>query len=98
MCEHEWSVEFMKFIDKNKDKPWNWHWVSENSNITMDIISENMDKPWDWRGISWNDMNLDKMKFMKQKSIRRMLVMYKRKEGLIGALPMDVVRYISGFI
>ena len=34
-------------LEKYTDKPWNWHWLSENRNITMDYIEKNPDKPWD---------------------------------------------------
>ena len=36
------------------DKPWDWHGISANPNITWDIISSHRDKPWDWFWISYN--------------------------------------------
>ena len=35
-------------INNNLDKPWDWSEISQNPNITMDIINNNLDKPWDW--------------------------------------------------
>ncbi len=45
---------FWDLICDNLDKPWNWHDISYNPNITWDIIQNNPDKPWDWQGISEN--------------------------------------------
>ena len=28
----------MEFIEKYPDKPWDWEWISENPNITMEIL------------------------------------------------------------
>ena len=36
------------------DKPWNWYGISQNPNITWDIIVANPDKPWNRDGISQN--------------------------------------------
>ena len=52
--EEEWSKKFITFIKANPDKPWNWHWISGNPNITMDIIKANPLLPWDWDSISSN--------------------------------------------
>ncbi len=38
----------------NPNKPWEWHWISQNPNITWDIIQNNPDKPWNWRCVSCN--------------------------------------------
>ncbi len=45
---------FWDLFCDNLDKPWNWYWISQNPNITLDIILNNPDKPWDWPGISRN--------------------------------------------
>jgi len=37
--------------------------LSENENITWDIIEKNPDKPWDWDYISKNEMNKGKEKW-----------------------------------
>ena len=44
----------MKDVLENPDKPWDWHGLSWNSNITMNDVLENPDKPWDWYGLSCN--------------------------------------------
>jgi len=41
-------------IKDNPDKPWDWHYLSLNSSITMDNIKDNPDKPWDWEYLSMN--------------------------------------------
>jgi hypothetical protein len=44
----------MEFILSNPYKPWDWHSISQNPNITMEFILSNPDKPWYWYGISCN--------------------------------------------
>jgi hypothetical protein len=44
----------MEVIEKYPDKPWNWQWMSENTNITMEMIDKYSDKPWNWVSISRN--------------------------------------------
>ena len=34
--------------------PWIWYGISQNPNITWDIIINNPDKPWRWCGINQN--------------------------------------------
>lgn len=36
------------------DKPWNWHSLSENPNITIEHVLANPDKPWRWGSLSRN--------------------------------------------
>ena len=48
------SGKFIKFINENPEKPWDWHYISYNQNITWDIIEANPEKPWDWECISRN--------------------------------------------
>jgi hypothetical protein len=31
----------------NPEFPWDWHCLSQNPNITWDIVLENSNKPWD---------------------------------------------------
>ena len=63
--ETNWNKYFFKFINKYSDKSWDWYWLSENPNITwdiveanpnitMDIVEANLDKPWSWRRLSSN--------------------------------------------
>jgi hypothetical protein len=49
--------EFMEFIDKNPDKPWDWSGISGNPNLTMEFIDKNPDKIWNWSAITRNSMN-----------------------------------------
>ena len=50
----------MDFIEKYPDNPWNWQWISSNSNITLEIIEKYPDKPWNWKSISSNpNLTLD---------------------------------------
>ena len=46
----------MEMIEKYPDKPWDWGWcgLSDNPNITMEIIEKNLNKPWNWYYISQN--------------------------------------------
>jgi hypothetical protein len=44
----------MEIIKENPDKPWNWHGISMNPNLTMEFIKENSDKLWSWYYISSN--------------------------------------------
>ena len=34
--------------------PWNWKSMSENPNLTINMIKDNRDKPWDWKSITAN--------------------------------------------
>jgi hypothetical protein len=34
-------------------KPWDWHSISRNPNITMKIIEKYPTKPWNWTVISY---------------------------------------------
>ena len=36
------------------DKPWSWVGLSQNPNITFDIVEKYIDKPWSWYGLSQN--------------------------------------------
>ena len=46
--ENEWSQHWFQFIKNNLDKPWNWNLLSQNLNLTSDIVRDNPDKSWDW--------------------------------------------------
>ena len=46
--------EIIIFINKYPNKPWDWSWISENENITMDMIETYHTLPWDWKSISRN--------------------------------------------
>ena len=40
---HFLKILVLEDVEK-KDKPWDWWYLSINSNITMDIVKKNMDK------------------------------------------------------
>jgi hypothetical protein len=47
----------MDFINKYPDKPWEWHYLSHNPNLTIDFIKKNPDiddNKWNWYFISEN--------------------------------------------
>ena len=52
--EDKWSTEYWKFIRRNIDKPLDWYYLSQNSNINWDIIKKNIDIPWQWISVSLN--------------------------------------------
>lgn len=47
-----WNKHFFRIIKDNSDKPWDWYHLSQNPNITWDIVEANLDKPWDLIGLS----------------------------------------------
>ncbi len=49
--EKEWSELWFSFILENSE---NWCGISENVNITWDIIRDNPEKPWNWYNLSSN--------------------------------------------
>ena len=51
---NEWSAKWFQFILDHPDKPWNWFGLSQNPNITWDIVQRNPDKKWNWDGLSGN--------------------------------------------
>ena len=46
------TLEYL--LEKYPNKPWDWSYITANSNITIDFIEKHMDKPWDWDWISRN--------------------------------------------
>ena len=51
--EKKWEEHYWNFLMKYEDKL-NWDQISQNPNITMEMIETNPDKPWDWSCISRN--------------------------------------------
>ena len=47
-------MNWFQFILDNPDKPWNYHMLSYNPNITWDIVQANPDNPWDYYYLSLN--------------------------------------------
>ena len=44
----------LKLLELYPDKPWHWHRLSRNPNITLEFIQNNPDKHWNWRNVSTN--------------------------------------------
>lgn len=42
----------MEMVERNIDKPWNWHSLSTHPNLTMVFIGRHPDKPWSWNKIA----------------------------------------------
>ena len=51
--EKKWEEYYLNFLMKYEDKL-NWSWISQNPNITMEMIEKYPDKPWNWDMISRN--------------------------------------------
>ena len=47
-------------IKNNPQFPWNYSYISRNTNITIDNVLDNIDKPWDWEALSENIIMDDK--------------------------------------
>ncbi len=47
-------MDFMSFINKYPNKPWDWGYISYNPNLTMEFIEKHPNKPWNWVSISCN--------------------------------------------
>ena len=63
----KWHERYLKFINDNLDKSWNWFEISRNPNITMKNINDNPDIDWDWSEISRNPFTKEKEEFIEQK-------------------------------
>jgi len=46
--------KFKKFFNIGFNIPWDFGWLSENPNITFDIMKENSDENWDWESLIKN--------------------------------------------
>lgn len=46
-------------VSANMDKPWIWHYLSWNPNITMADVLAHPDKPWDWEYLIQNRATLE---------------------------------------
>ena len=66
LYSRKFSNGYWDLIENNQDKPWNWWYLSLNSNITWEIISNNLDKSWNWGSISYNKMDKGKDKWIKE--------------------------------
>ena len=51
--QSKWDKHYWNFVMKYEDKL-DWHCISINPNITMEMIEKYPDKPWNWEYISYN--------------------------------------------
>ena len=75
-------------VSKNLNKPWDWYYISQNSNITLNFIKDNLDseaahnvKPWDWFGLSCNQNIFKLPDDLKIKHIKEFLAINKIKRA-----------------
>ena len=78
-------------LEKHPEKPWDWHGISSNPNITMEFIEKHPNKPWDWYMISRNpnitmefiEKYIDKIKFQRlsENKLTFENTRIKKKEG-----------------
>ena len=52
-------------LEKHPEKPWNWGWISMNTNITMDIIDAYLHNI-DFEGLSQNKFTFENNKMKKK--------------------------------
>ena len=64
MSKYILQTELEKLLLMFPDKPWKWHLISENPNITIEFIKAHPDKPWNWKGILQRKRNIT-MDFIK---------------------------------
>ena len=93
-----WNNYWFQFIEKYPDKPWNWNWISQNPNITMEMIEKYPEKPWDWSyGISRNTFKKNKeqfemrtlnQKFIQENLLEEFVKVYMRPKRIIMLLDM----------
>ena len=48
------NTKFIDFFERNIDKDWDWDSLSQNPNITWEIIEKYIEKPWTWCCVSNN--------------------------------------------
>jgi hypothetical protein len=54
----EWSEEWFQFIKDNPDKKWNYGYLSENPNITWEIVQAEL------IANVWHPRNFEKFKYL----------------------------------
>ena len=42
-------------------KPWDFYWLSQNPNITLEIVQNNLDKPWEYKWLIRNRFQLSSL-------------------------------------
>ena len=92
----EYDNDIEQLLNLFPDKPWSWLWLSQNPNITWEIVQANPDKPWDWVGLSLNKFDYsirkkrdkeDKAARIIQKGCENWLWKPLCKDGTIGIMP-----------
>ena len=83
--EKEWREYYWEFVLKYSNKPWNWDAISNNPNITMDIIETNLNKPLNWYNISCNPFNYEKELFI-EKRMKEYLSAYRIQQYYSNAI------------
>ena len=65
------------------DRPWSWYCLSENPNLTWEIIKESPDGEWDWEKLSYNKFNKENAAIFLQRWWKKFSLPKKRhqKEG-----------------
>ena len=72
----KWCCKYMDFILAYPTRPWEWEWISDNPNLTLNIIEKYPARHWDWREISKKTFNKDK-ELMLETKYRKHLAAYK---------------------
>jgi hypothetical protein len=54
--EKEWKQKWCQYVLDHLDKPWNYSWLSINSNLLWDVVQANPQLPWNyaWMGSNPN--------------------------------------------
>jgi len=52
--KEEWCQQWMKYIEQHPELPWDWSWISQNKNLTINYVERHPELPWDWYWISRN--------------------------------------------
>ena len=47
-------TEWFDYIKNNTNKPWNYSYLSQNPNITWEIVQDNPNIPWNYHYLSQN--------------------------------------------
>ena len=82
----EWNEYYFNYILKHEDKI-NWDCISENPNITMEIIEKHINK-LDFNSFSWN-------KFTYQNRLNEQIFGYWILENTQKRLPQMINRHIA---
>jgi hypothetical protein len=82
-------------VKANPDKPWDYGYLSQNPNITWDIVKANPEEPWNYKWLSCNRMTNRKpseivsknrvhsrMRLLKSELCQKALEWYLRPENV----------------